>query len=100
MNDNHDYEVLIQELKRGGWIMAIFGALGAFTSLVLRNEKYTFFIWFRKIAAGAVVGVITSLSLYSVDIEPIYKSVLCSIAGSIAPELFDWVRTKALEKLK
>jgi len=35
-----------------------------------------------------------------VDIEPIYKSVLCSIAGSIAPELFDWVRTKALEKLK
>ena len=100
MNNNHDYEVLIQELKRGGWIMAIFGALGAFTSLVLRNEKYGFFIWFRKIVAGAIVGVIASLALYSVDIEPIYKSVLCSIAGSIAPELFDWVRGKVLAKLK
>lgn len=91
---------LTDELRKGGWVMAILGAMGMLARLILTNEKYSAVIWTRKVIAGGIVGVISYLSLLNFQIDPIYKSVLCSIAGSMAPELFDFVRRKFISKLK
>jgi len=94
MNNNNDIVSMIQEFKKGGWIMAVLGSLGMLARLILIDEKYDFFIWLRKVIAGGITGVIVYFALYGSSLEPIYKSVICSISGSIAPELFEWIRNK------
>jgi hypothetical protein len=91
---------MMDELKNGGWIMAILGGIGMLARLILTNEEYSFVVWTRKIIAGGIVGVLAYFALYGADILPIYKSVLCSISGSIAPELFDWARRTVIKRLK
>lgn len=100
MQDDDSLRQLTEELRKGGWVMAILGAMGMLARLILTNEKYSTIIWTRKILAGGIVGVISYLSLLNLDIDPIYKSVLSSIAGSMSPELFDFVRRKFITKLK
>ena len=96
MNE-HDQSMkaVIADFKSGGWVVIILGAIGAFVSLVMKNEKYHVFIWGRKVFAGACVGVITYFALYYVDILPIYKGILYSVSGAIAPELFDFISSRA-----
>lgn len=89
-----DIVQVMEEFKKGGWIMAVLGSAGMLARLILTDEKYSFFIWLRKIIAGGITGVIVYFALYGLTIDPIYKSVLCSISGSIAPELFDFVKRK------
>jgi hypothetical protein len=99
MQNDDSLNQLYEELRKGGWVMAILGALGMLARLILTNEKYSLFIWTRKIIAGGIIGVISYLALLNFDIDPIYKSVLVSIAGSMSPELFDFVRRKFITKL-
>ena len=94
MNNENDIVTMLEEFKKGGWIMAILGSLGMLARLILIDEEYNFFIWLRKIIAGGITGVIVYFALYGTTIEPIYKSVICSISGSVAPELFKIVRDK------
>jgi hypothetical protein len=95
MNDSdQSMKAVIADFKAGGWIVIVLGALGSFARLVLKNEKYHIFVWGRKVFAGACVGVITYFAIYPIDILPIYKSILYSVSGAIAPELFDWLRSK------
>lgn len=97
MNDN-GLETLLEEFKKTGWLFAILGGIGMLARLILTEEKYHTFRWFRMVIAGAIVGVICYFALYNADIDPFYKSVLCSISGSFAPELFEYVRKKFLQK--
>lgn len=99
MNENDAFAQLSDEFKRGGWIMAVLGGLGMLARLILTNEKYSFLIWFRKILAGAFVGLICYFGLFQSGLEEIYKSVICSVAGSIAPELFEKIRTNIIQKI-
>lgn len=69
-----------------------------FARLVITNEKYSFFVWLRKIIAGGITGVITYFALYGTDIDPLYKSVIYSISGSIAPEIWDYLRRRIKKK--
>jgi hypothetical protein len=96
MNE-HDQSMkaVIADFKSGGWVVIILGAIGAFVGLVMKNEKYHVFVWGRKVFAGACVGVITYFALYYIDILPIYKGILYSISGAIAPELFDFISSRA-----
>jgi len=91
--------LLIEDFKKGGWIIAILGGMGMFARLILTNEKYAFFVWFRKILAGAIVGVICYFALYGLEINLIYKSMFYSMSGAIAPELFEILRKKILAKI-
>lgn len=100
MQNDDSLNQLYEELRKGGWVMAILGATGMLARLILTNEKYSAVIWTRKVIAGGIVGVISYLALLNLDIASIYKSVLVSIAGSMAPELFDFVRRKFITKLK
>jgi len=99
MQDNESIASIVEEFKRGGWIMAILGGIGMLARLILTNERYSFFIWFRKIIAGGIVGVLAYFAMYGMDVAEIYKSVLCSILGSLSPEVFEIIRKRVIEKL-
>jgi len=90
----NDMSQVIEEFKKAGWLFAILGGLGALARLILTDEKYNTIKWIRMVIAGAIVGVLCYFSLYQADIDPFYKCSLCSISGSIAPELFTFVRNK------
>jgi len=98
--DPQSLDVIAEEFKKTGWLFAVLGALGMLARLILTDEKYEIMRWSRMVLAGAIVGVVCYFSLANADIDPFYKSVLCSISGSIAPEVFNWARRKFLEKTK
>jgi hypothetical protein len=97
MNEN---ESLIDVFKRAGWVMAALGALGMLMRLIFTNEKFVKSIWLKKIVGASIVGLLVYFTLHQVDLDEMYKSVICSISGSFAPELFEFVRTKFIQKLK
>lgn len=95
MNPNDpDLFGAIQDFKKGGWVIALLGALGMLARLIVTNEKYSFFVWTRKIIAGGIVGVLAYFALYGTNIDPLYKSVIYSISGSIAPECWEYIKNK------
>ena len=97
---NNDYEEFISVFKKAGWIMAVLGGLGMLMRLIFTNQKFVMSIWLKKIVAASIVGLLVFFSLHEIDLDDIYKSVICSISGSFAPELFDFVRNKFISKLK
>lgn len=98
MSEDQSINNMVNEFKKAGWLFALLGGLGMLARLILTDEKYHTTRWIRMVLAGAIVGVLAYFSLYNADIDPFYKSVLCSISGSLAPEMFDWVRKKFLQK--
>jgi len=98
--DPQSFDVITEQFKKTGWLFAVLGGLGMLARLILTDEKYEIMRWCRMVLAGAIVGVVCYFALYGADIDPFYKSVLCSISGSIAPEVFNWAKRKFLEKTK
>lgn len=98
MSEDQSINGMVEEFKKAGWLFALLGGLGMLARLILTDERYNAIRWIRMVIAGAIVGVLAYFALYKADIDPFYKSVLCSISGSIAPEIFDWVRSKFLQK--
>lgn len=90
----------IQDFKKGGWVIALLGAMGMFARLILTEEKYSFCVWLRKIIAGGIVGVLAYFALYGTSIDPLYKSVIYSISGSLAPEIWDYIKRKFKKESK
>lgn len=97
--DDQSLAMLAEEFKKGGWIMAILGGLGMLARLILTNERYSLFVWVRKIIAGGIVGVLAYFAMHGTEMAEIYKSVACSICGSMAPELFEFLRKSVIERL-
>lgn len=95
----NDMQEVIEEFKKAGWLFAILGGLGALARLILTDEKYNTTKWIRMIVAGTIVGMLCYFATYNAQIDPFYKSVLCSVSGSIAPELFNWLRKFIINKL-
>jgi predicted phage tail protein len=93
------YNQIVEEFKRAGWIMGVLGALGMVARLVFTNEKFAIFVWGRKVFAASIVGLMVFFSMYETGISEMYKSVICSVSGSFAPELFEFVKNKVLAKL-
>lgn len=87
VDPNPDYTQALQDFKRGGWITGVLGVAGMLARMLLSDEVYPWAKWVRRLVAGGVVGVITYFALYGADIATIYKSVLGSCAGAVAPEL-------------
>ena len=84
----------VQDFKKGGWVITLLGSLGMLARLIVTNEKFIFLIWLRKIIAGGIVGVLAYFALYGTSLDPLYKSVIYSISGSIAPEIWDYIKRK------
>ena len=99
-SNNPDLLGAVNEFKKGGWVIALLGSMGMLARLILAKEKFGFIVWIRKIIAGGIVGVIAYFALYGADIEPIYKSVIYSISGSFAPEIWTFLSKKIKKKLR
>lgn len=97
MNEN---ESLIDAFKKAGWLMGVLAGLGMLVRLIFTNEKFVKSIWTKKVIGATIVGVLVYFTLHKIDIDEMYKSVICSISGSFAPELFEFVRAKFVAKLK
>jgi hypothetical protein len=89
-----------EEFKKGGWVVAVLGALGAFARLVISEEKWQAIIWIRKMIAGAIVGTLCYFALNSSSIDPLFKSILYASAGSLAPDIFAWIKRKFTQQAK
>lgn len=100
MNEHDTYTQVVEEFKRAGWLMGVLAAMGMIARLVLTNEKFKFFVWTRKVIAASIVGILVHFGSHELDISDMYRSVLCAISGSFAPELFDFAKNKLLSKLK
>lgn len=101
MNQNDpDLISALSDFKKGGWVIAMLGSLGMFARLVLTEEKFILFVWIRKIIAGGIVGMMAYFAMYGSDIAPIYKSIIYSISGSIAPEIWEFVKNRFKKETK
>ena len=80
----------IEDFKRGGWIVSLFGAAGMLVRLLLTDKENKYWVWARKTFASSLVGVLTYFILHGITgIPAIYKAVILSLSGMMAPELFD-----------
>ena len=89
-----------EEFKKGGWVVAVLGALGAFARLVISEEKFRPIIWVRKVIAGSIVGTLCYFAINSSSIDPMFKSILYASAGSLAPDIFEWVKKTFTKQVK
>lgn len=76
----------VEDLKKGGWIVAMLGAAGALCRLLLTTEDVPWWQWVRRIIAGAIVGVLCYFAIHG-HVEPIYEAVIYSCCGSATPEI-------------
>lgn len=88
----------MEDLKDGGWIVAVLGALGAFCRLLLSDEKFPFLIWVRRVSAGGILGVVSYFALHGL-VEPIYEAVTYCIIGTFSQEMLQMLKER-VAKLK
>jgi hypothetical protein len=83
-----------EDFKKGGWIVAVLGALGAVARLIITEEKFKAIIWIRKGIAGAIVGTLVYFGIDHAPIEPMYKGIIYSSSGALAPDIFEWLKRR------
>lgn len=87
------------DFKSGGWLVALLGALGMAARMILTDERQPIVVWVKKIVAGGIVGVLMYFALHGSSIDPLYKSILFSISGAIAPDIFEKTFYSLVNKL-
>lgn len=83
-----------EDFKKGGWIVAVLGALGAVARLIITEEKFKGVIWIRKGIAGAIVGTLVYFAINHADMDALYKGIIYSSSGALAPDIFEWIKRK------
>jgi hypothetical protein len=89
--EGHDFQSALADFKQGGWLIAILGAAGMAARMLLTDRNSTLIQWIRRITAGAIVGVLAFFATHGSELSPFYKSIICSTAGAIAPEAFEFL---------
>ena len=89
-----------QEFKKGGWIVAVLGALGAIARLIITDERWHFIRWIRKALAGAIVGTLVYFGINYAPIDPMLKGIIYSSSGALAPDIFEWLKGKFIKETK
>jgi uncharacterized membrane protein YeaQ/YmgE (transglycosylase-associated protein family) len=87
-----------QEFKRGGWIVAVLGALGAVARLIITEERFKAIIWIRKGIAGAIVGTLVYFAVNPTNIDQLYKGIIYASSGALAPDIFEWLKGKFVKE--
>lgn len=87
-----------EEFKKGGWIVAVLGALGAIARLILTDERFAWVKWIRKAIAGAIVGTLVYFAVNPMNIDAMHKGIIYASSGALAPDLFEWLKDKLLKK--
>jgi hypothetical protein len=48
--------------------------------------------------AGAIVGTLVYFGINFAPIDPIYKGIIYSSSGALAPDLFEWIKSKFIKE--
>jgi len=83
-----------EDFKKGGWIVAVLGALGAIARLIITEERFKAIIWIRKGIAGAIVGTLVYFGINHAPMDAMYKGIIYSSTGALAPDIFEWLKRK------
>ena len=86
-----------EDFKKGGWIVAVLGALGAVARLIITEEKFKAIIWIRKGIAGAIVGTLVYFGIDHATIDPMYKGIIYASSGALAPDIFEAIKRKFIK---
>lgn len=86
-----------QEFKKGGWIVAVLGALGAVARLIITEQRFRAIIWIRKGIAGAIVGTLVYFAVEPSGLDALYKGIIYASSGALAPDIFEWAKSKVLK---
>jgi hypothetical protein len=89
-----------EEFKKGGWVVAVLGALGAVARFIITEEKFKWVVLLRKAIAGSIVGTLVYFGINYAPIDPIYKGIIYSSSGALAPDIFDWIKSKFIKETK
>ena len=87
-----------EEFKKGGWIVAVLGALGAVARFIITEEKFRWVVLLRKAIAGSIVGTLVYFAINFAPIDPIYKGIIYSSSGALAPDIFEWIKSKFIKE--
>lgn len=87
-----------EEFKKGGWIVAVLGALGAIARLIITDERFVWIKWIRKGIAGAIVGTLVYFAINPLSIDSMHKGIIYASSGALAPDIFEWLKDKLLKK--
>lgn len=89
-----------EDFKKGGWIVAVLGALGAIARLIITEERFKAIIWVRKGIAGAIVGTLVYFAIDHSGIDSMYKGIIYSSSGALAPDIFEWLKRRFIKETK
>lgn len=87
-----------EEFKKGGWVVAVLGALGAVARFIITEEKFKWVVLLRKAIAGSIVGTLVYFGINYAPIDPIYKSIIYAGSGALAPDLLEWLKSKFIKE--
>jgi uncharacterized membrane protein YeaQ/YmgE (transglycosylase-associated protein family) len=79
----------LQDFKRGGWVVSLFGGAGMLARMLLTDQSSPIIVWIRKVIAGSIIGVLAYFAVWGQDISGIYKAIILSVSGAVSPELLE-----------
>lgn len=89
MSADPDFLQAAADFKKGGWVVSLLGIAGALIRLLVSDKKSHWLIWTKHAIAGGLTGVVVYFALHGSTIDPLYKSVILSSCGAVAPRLFE-----------
>lgn len=89
-----------EDFKKGGWIVAVLGALGAVARFIITEEKWQAVVFVRKVIAGSIVGTLVYFAINHAQIDALYKGIIYSSAGALAPDAFEALKRKFIKQTK
>ena len=84
---------ILMEFLRGGWIVALIGALGMLARSFMDGIKRSCAEQTKRIIAAAICSTIAWFILEQVDVSSLTKAISYGITGVISPEILQGVTT-------
>lgn len=82
---------LLMEFLRGGWIVALIGALGMVARTFMDGIKRSCLEQTKRIIAAAICSTIAWFILEQVDVSSLTKAISYGITGVISPEILQGI---------
>lgn len=78
---------ILMEFLRGGWIVALIGALGMLARSFMDGIKRSVLEQTKRIIAAAICSTIAWFILEQVDVSSLTKAISYGITGVVSPEI-------------
>ena len=82
---------ILMEFLRGGWIVALIGALGMLARTFMDGVKRSCTEQIKRIIAAAICSTIAWFILEQVEVSSLTKAISYGITGVISPEILQGI---------